>query len=263
MMKIVSRLLGPKRKERLISWYRELTWWLRWPHRMWRRGGIERRMPALPQRRHWHTSIPDRLAISLVNGSIRYTYRGIPMIKNPIDMALYLKLLWELKPAAVIEIGSRFGGTAVWFGDMLKLWGSPGNVVSIDVIPPANKPWHCPDNVRFMKGDEADFDAMLFKFDSLPHPWLVINDASHARLKVLACMEFFDKRMVSGDYMIIEDGFLTEVGIDAIGNRDGGPGQAIAEFLVGREKRWRIDEYYCDFFGTNVTANTNGYLKRV
>ncbi len=258
----VGERLGPRRKAHLLQAFRETLWLLRWPQRMWRRGGIEKRLPALPQRRGWRSSIPDRLHITLVNGSMRYTYRGIPMIKNPIDMALYLKLLWELKPATVIEIGSKFGGTAVWFGDMMKLWGLPGQVISIDIRPPENKPWHCPDNVQFMQGDEADLSPHGFA-EPMRRPWLIINDASHSRSKVLACMEFFDKHTRSGDYMIIEDGFLTEIGIDNLGERDGGPGQAIAEFLVGRAKRWQIDDRYCDFFGTNVTANTNGYLKRV
>ncbi len=229
---------------------------------MWRRGGIERHLPPLPLHRRWISAIPDRLHISLCNGSMRYTYRGIPMIKNPIDMALYLKLLWELKPATVIEIGSRFGGTAIWLGDMLQLWGSSCKVISVDIKPPINKPWHCPSNVHFIMGDEGNLSPYDFT-DVMPHPWIIIDDASHSRFKVLACMEFFDSYAQSGDYMIIEDGFLTEIGIDNLGERDGGPGQAIAEFLVGRAKRWQIDDRYCDFFGTNVTANTNGYLKRV
>ncbi len=258
----VSHVLGPQLKSRLIPRYRELTWWLRWPQRMWRRGSIETRMPALPQRRHWRTAIPDRLHISLVNGSMRYTYRGIPMIKHPVDMALYLKLLWELKPATVIEVGSKFGGTAVWLGDMLNTMGIQGEVLSIDIKLPQN-PYCKPVNVKFMQGDESALEEIGFDFAQLPRPWLVLNDASHSRGRVRACMEFFDKRTQAGDYMVIEDGFLTEVGIDGLGERDGGPGQAIAEFLVGREKRWIIDDRYCDFFGTNVTANTNGYLKRV
>jgi cephalosporin hydroxylase len=258
-----GRLLGQKYKARLLLAFRETLWWVRWPQRMWRKGGIERRMPGLPQHRGWHSAISDKLHITLCNGAIRYTYRGIPMIKNPIDMALYLKLLWELKPATVVEIGSKLGGTAVWIGDMLQTWHLPGRVISIDIKPALDKPWHCPSNVEFMKGDEADLEDMLFAFERLPHPWIIINDASHSRRKIIACMEFFDRYAQSGDYMIIEDGFLTEVGIDNLGERDGGPGQAIAEFLVGRHKRWTIDDRYCDFFGTNVTANTNGYLKRV
>jgi cephalosporin hydroxylase len=43
--------------------------------------------------------------------SSRYTYRGVPMLKNPFDLALYLLLLWRLKPRTVIEIGSKSGGS--------------------------------------------------------------------------------------------------------------------------------------------------------
>ena len=47
---------------------------------------------------------------AIQRATFAYNYRGIPMIKNPYDFALYPMLLWNVKPATVIEIGSYAGG---------------------------------------------------------------------------------------------------------------------------------------------------------
>lgn len=218
-------------------------------------------MPPIRDRT-WRTDIPVNLHISLVNGSMKYTYRGVRMIKHPVDLALYMKLLWELKPQSVIEIGSKDGGTAGWFGDMLKLWGLPGTVASIDLHRP-NKPWFCGDNVQFLQGDERDLTPLKMTFQGLPHPWLVINDASHNADAILSSMRYLNEFMEQGDYFIIEDSFLTEAGLDWDGERKGGPGLAIAQFLHLYPEQYEIDSRYCDHFGRNVTANPNGYLRRL
>ena len=259
-MNLAGRL-SRDHKDVLLKVYREAAWWLKWLPRAWRRAGIEGRLPAIPGRT-WRTAIPPRLHISLTNGAINYTYRGIRMIKNPIDLALYQKLLFELKPRTVIEIGSKDGGTACWFGDHMNLFGLRGMVVSIDINPP-NRPYCCPENVTFLRGDEASLGAMLFKFDCLPHPWLVINDASHSAPAMLRCFNFLHRLLKKDDYLIVEDGFLTEAGLDWDGERKGGPGLAIARFLETWPSLYAVDARYCDHFGKNVTANPNGYIKRL
>ena len=44
---------------------------------------------------------------------------------------------------------------------------------------------------------------------------------------------------------------------------DGGPTRAIQEFLNNNQDRFIIDESYCDYYGHNVTWNSNGYLKKI
>jgi cephalosporin hydroxylase len=44
---------------------------------------------------------------------------------------------------------------------------------------------------------------------------------------------------------------------------DGGPLRAIHEFLARTNGRYEIDRTLCDTFGTNVTWNVDGYLRRV
>ena len=44
---------------------------------------------------------------------------------------------------------------------------------------------------------------------------------------------------------------------------EGGPLDAVHEFLARTNGRYQIDRTFCDYFGTNVTWNVDGYLRRV
>jgi len=182
------------------------------------------------------------------------------MQKHPVDIALYMRLIWELKPRTVIEIGSGAGGSAAWIGDTLKAFGVDAQVISIDLTPP--KPIYQPSNVTFMKGDQNDLSATLTPtlIARLPGPWLVIEDASHHYEPTLAVLRFFDPLLSSSEYIVIEDANMTEMGTDA--HYAGGPARAICEFLAERRDDYEIDERYCDQYGLNVTENPNGYLRR-
>ncbi len=247
----------------LVLWgWREIAWHLKKPYRAWRRSGINARLPRLPGWRSWRTAIPPRLHVTLMRGAIAYSYRGIQTPGYPMDMALYLRLLFELKPRTIIEVGSGNGGGAIWLGDMTKNFGLECTVYSVDIRPPRT-PYYCPQHVKFIEGDENDLTSAFYGGVGLHHPILLIHDASHKAPGVLKSMLWMDQRSRPGDYMIVEDGFVTELGVDA--RWKGGPARAIADFLSDgdRMRRWTIDPRYCDHYGVNVTANPNGYLKRV
>ena len=80
---------------------------------------------------------------------------------------------------------------------------------------------------------------------------------------MMESMNYLHQFLAKGDYLIVEDGFLAGAGLDMVGARNGGPPRAIAEFLHARKGEYDIDTKLCDFFGRNMTANTNGYLKRL
>lgn len=96
---------------------------------------------------------------------------------------------------------------------------------------------------------------------ALPHPLLVIDDASHQADHVLAVLRCVDPHLRRGDYVIVEDGILTRMGW---GRRyGGGPLAALATFLAEAGDRYEVDRARCDAFGTNVTWNVDGYLRRL
>jgi len=61
-------------------------------------------------------------------------------------------------------------------------------------------------------------------------------------------------------YLIVEDGALIHIGLTK--DYGGGPVRAIEEFMTQNDD-YIIDRKWCDFFGTNATFNTNGFLKKI
>lgn len=188
-----------------------------------------------------------------------YTYKGVGCNKSPIDLAIYLRLLSDARPRTLIEIGSKAGGSALLFRDFGKmLLDLPLEIVSIDLYRPAQTF----EGVTFLEGDvcnlAATFDANGLA--ALPRPWMVIEDSAHTAQACTAALEFFAERLLPGEWLVMEDGVLDDLGLSA--HYQGGPNAAIAQFLNAHPGVFHIGTQYCDMFGTQATYNPNGYLQR-
>jgi len=221
------------------------------------------KLPVIEQKywrdRDWRCEFPkvvlDRLQKSLHN----YRYRDVPFLKNPFDVALYTMFFWEQKPRTIFEIGSKSGGGALWMSDLLKNYGIDGHIYSIDVVPVTSlqRP-----NITFMEGNGRMLERTLKPefLKDLPRPWLVIEDADHMYPTSLAVLKFFHSYILPDEYIVVEDGIISDLGGDP--NCNSGPHRALKEFLADHENEYLVDARYCDFFGNNVTWNTNGFLKK-
>jgi cephalosporin hydroxylase len=206
--------------------------------------------------------LPRRFLKSIQAGTMTYSYKGVPTYKNPFDLALYQLLLWEQKPRTIIEIGSKWGGSALWFADILKNFEIDFQIHSVDLTPPTNI---AVPGVVFHRGDGRDL-ASTFpaeKMAELPRPLMVIEDADHRPETTLAVLDFFDRWLNAGEYIVIEDGIVNDLLDEATSSLAGGPRAAVADFLRDRDGDYEIDTRFCDFFGVNMTWNVNGYLRRV
>ena len=205
----------------------------------------------------FQSAFPPTFLSSYQKGVMRYTYRDRLCLKSPIDLAIYLRLLWQLKPATIIEIGSQRGGGALWFADMMTVYGLESRVVSVDLSPPAG---FTDPRIHFLTGDVEKLEACLTPelCETLPRPWVVVEDSSHTYSGVLAALNFFSDKLQQGEMMIVEDGILDELNIPDI--YQGGPNRAIAEFFRNRPDVFRVDRDCCDFYGRNATYSPNGFL---
>jgi cephalosporin hydroxylase len=217
------------------------------------------RISNVVKQRSWPSALPHTALHSIQAASHKYSWKGIPMIKNPFDFALYPVLLWQLKPKTIIEIGSCYGGSAVWLADLLSTYGIDGHVYSIDLnrVTSVSHP-----GVTFLQGDQTALGNVLSPefINSLPRPLLVIEDGAHYYHTTLAVLEFFDRYLQLGEYIVIEDGSITDLGVASA--YQGGPNRALREFLNRQGDCYKIDTSFCDFFGHNFTWNTNGYLRK-
>src|SRR5262249_46003739 len=62
-------------------------------------------VPLRPNNRQWSCSLGYSAIANLQKGTLQYRYRGMPMLKNPIEVALYTQLVWDQKPRTIFEIG--------------------------------------------------------------------------------------------------------------------------------------------------------------
>jgi cephalosporin hydroxylase len=198
--------------------------------------------------------------MAIQRGTMEYRYRGLPLLKNPFDLALYPLLLERTRPRTLIEIGSYQGGSAIWFADQAHLLGFDTRVLSVDLEVPA--PVSNP-AVTFLQGDARSLGSALptSVMEHLERPLLVVEDSSHLATTTAAVLEFFDSWMRPGEYIVIEDGILSDMRVADL--YEGGPVRAITEFLERRSGSYEIDRSLCDYFGRNVTWNVDGYLRRL
>ncbi len=78
-------------------------------------------------------STPIHLAKAITEGKHRIYYRGCELIKGPLNMVIYQRLFWHVKPATVIELGAYSGAVAIWIADELCLMDLHCQVYSVDI----------------------------------------------------------------------------------------------------------------------------------
>jgi cephalosporin hydroxylase len=204
----------------------------------------------------------DRSILKTIQrGSLKYTYKGIKCYKNPFDLAIYSKLIFDIRPKTIIEVGSASGGSAIWLADQIRNFGVNGKIYSVDIRPPKGV---TDPIVTFLRGDiyhleESELPSILERAEK---PILVIEDGPHFFESCLSALNFFDPYLSCGEYIIIEDGIVNDLGAlyEVYKN---GPNRAIATFLENHTGKYVIDYNLCDYYGHNFTWNTNGYLRKV
>jgi cephalosporin hydroxylase len=222
----------------------------------WRRK-VSRAIPLLPRFLN-----PERSALSyrsldkIQRATFQYSYKGRACWKSPFDLALYVRLVEQVRPGTIVEVGSFHGGSALWFAAQSRALGLDTQIISLDINP---VDCDVDANVRFIQGDihrldESELPSIL---TTCPRPLLVIEDGPHTYAGSLSALKFFDSYLMSGEYIVIEDGILADLRLRELEN---GPNRAIKEFLSEQQNAYRVDRDFCDFYGHNVTWNTNGYI---
>jgi len=192
---------------------------------------------------------------SLRTGHFGVTYRGVNFVKCPFDYVTYQMLINDIQPDLIIEIGTAFGGGALYFADILDKLGK-GIVHTIDIVK-KDYDFKVTNHNRiktFFDGYEGYDLNNTIGFNNI----LIIDDGSHVYDDVKKAFIKFNKLVSLNSYYIIEDGVIDNLGNNEYFN--GGPSRFINELTDGD---FIIDYKWCDFFGKNATFNPKGYLKKV
>ena len=178
----------------------------------------------------------------------RTYWLGIPAMKIPFDFWLYQEIIWETKPKFIIETGSKFGGSALFFASICDLIGK-GEVVTIDIDDRASRTLSHP-RVTSIVGSSVSADVINQVRQIVGGQTAMVSlDSDHSRDHVLKEMELYSEFVPIGNYMVVED----------TGLKGPGPGRAVKEYLRNRDDfvQDRAREKFL------YTGCPGGFLKRV
>jgi cephalosporin hydroxylase len=183
-------------------------------------------------------------------------YHGVEAHKCPLDLWIFQEILWEVKPALVIELGTYLGGTTLFLAHQLELQRNGGRVVSIDNHE-LSRPMSS--NITYLLGNTRDgaiLEQVKHIVDEARGPVIVIHDAEHRHKDCLADLEAYCSWVTTGSYLIVEDTNVN--GHPVLVDWGPGPWEAVETFLTTHPEFER-DRQREKFL---LTYNPGGYLRR-
>jgi cephalosporin hydroxylase len=190
------------------------------------------------------------------------TWMGVKCWKSISDMWNYQEILSELKPSLVIEFGTAFGGSALFFATTMRQIGQPFKVLSVDISHKLLDPTARQDSdILFVKSSSTD-PAVADRIERLkgefPGPIFAILDSDHTRDHVLAEMKLLRPLLSAGDYLIVEDSSIN--GHPVLPGWGPGPFEAIEAYESEFPSDYEHDRAREGKFGW--TFAPNGFLIR-
>lgn len=155
---------------------------------------------------------------------------GVPILKNPMDVWVYQEMLWDLRPTLLIETGTAYGGSALFFANMMDRRGD-GRVISIDIEPAEKLPSH--PRVTFVTASSTD-PSVVSTITTLAKDHarvMVVLDSDHSKAHVLQELEAYAPLVTSGQFLVVEDTNIDQRPIARGWMGGEGPGKAVDAWL--------------------------------
>ena len=202
------------------------------------------------------------------------SYAGVTISKFPEDLRTYEHLLWESRASVVVELGTQFGGSALWFRDRLAGFERYGRVkrplvISIDVdvskaaanLKAADR--HYERSIKLIEGDLGDPEVVRRAHGAVPRgaTCLVVEDAAHVSETTRAGLELYSDLVQPDGFYVVEDGCVDIERMRLSPDWPRGVLPALQEWLktpAGSRFTVRRD---LEFYG--MSCHPGGFLQRV
>jgi cephalosporin hydroxylase len=186
-------------------------------------------------------------------------YCGVRTLKSPMDAWVYQEIIWELKPDTIIEIGNKWGGSALMLMDHLERVAEEAVIIAVDknhsII---HEKVRNRMGFHWIEGLAADPKTIAKVKYELEYTGakkvMIIEDSEHSYDNTLAVLKGYSQFVTPGQYFIIEDSIMNH-GLARKPWQE--PYKAIEDFIKETD-RFEIDRTREKFF---ITWNPKGYLK--
>jgi cephalosporin hydroxylase len=162
-------------------------------------------------------------------------FQNVRIIKNPLDLWMLQQIAYEIRPDFVIETGTWYGGSALWWAHTLNGMGLENSrVLTVDIQDltgkgaSANPLWKY---VEFSLGSSTD-PAIVAKFAGrVKGSRTIVNlDSDHSMHHVLNELRAYAPMVSPGSYIAVEDTHLD--GVPTHPEQGPGPMAAVLRFLA-------------------------------
>lgn len=198
----------------------------------------------------------------------RMTFLGVPVQKWPGDLWNYQEVLFALRPTLLVEFGTHRGGSALFFAETLRaVHGDPAGGLASRVLTVDIDPGACHETVVARRDVErmtcsSTDPAVAARIAALraerPGPVFAILDGDHRKDHVRAELELLRPLLVTGDYLVVEDGNVN--GHPVFPSFGPGPIEAIREYVAAHPGDYERDADRETKFA--FTFAPEGYLRR-
>jgi cephalosporin hydroxylase len=187
-------------------------------------------------------------------------WMGFRAFKCPMDMWSYQEILWDTRPDLIIECGTAWGGSAQFFASMFDLFGTEGEILTIDIASGdqmTGRPTH--PRITYLTGSSTDADIVepVRRRAASAERVMVVLDSDHSYAHVAAEIATYSSLVTPGCYLVVEDTNVN--GNPVLPEWGPGPMEAVDEFLAETQSFVR-DPAREKFM---MTFNPGGYLRRV
>jgi cephalosporin hydroxylase len=191
-------------------------------------------------------------------GNLRWN--GVDIIKNPCDLWMMLELFQRIRPRVLVETGTHFGGSALFYADLLRTLGIDCLVVTIDINPK----WSIDPVTRGIESlvgystDASIVDSVrrVVEKTAGEKPVMVALDSDHSENNVAKELDIYADFVTPGSYLVVEDTIVN--GHPCFPSHGPGPWEAVDKFLEKR-KDFVVDVECQRFL---LTFNPRGWLRR-
>lgn len=204
---------------------------------------------------------------------------GVPIWQLPDDLLRLQKMLFEIKPRWIIETGTKFGGSAVFFASILKCMGlqpEDAGIFTIDItlLPEATHTFATHPLGSYvhksLEGDAASptiVDQIRPLIQDQPGPVLVFLDDNHNADHVLREMNLYASLVTPSSYLIVADTVFEDLAGTPIGVPNdkypdvarSNPRVAVTQFLENHPEFQRDQNVSLK----GLSNFPDGFLKRV